>query len=171
MVIDVQPVFLDGHDFRTIDGDDLVEKCKGLIERARAADVPVVYVEHADEDDMPEDVTDAAKVTHPDLVPAPGEPVVHKTFGSGFMETNLDEVLKSKGIERIVACGLSTFGCVEATVLYAKLYGYEVAVVGNAHAGNDSEAFPTSKGIPIFEKAWKRGGIRILGSSDDPFSA
>ncbi|MFC2100036.1 cysteine hydrolase family protein [Candidatus Bipolaricaulota bacterium] len=171
MVIDVQPVFLDGNDFRTIDGNDLVAKCAGLIKRAREAGVPLVYVEHADEDDMPQGTAPQAKVTHTDLAPAPGEPVVHKLFGSGFMETNLDDVLKSRGIERLVVCGLSTFGCVQATALYAKLYGYDVAVVGNAHAGNNSDAFPTSKGIPIFEKAWKKGGIRILGPTDDPFRA
>ena len=169
MVIDVQPVFLSGADFRTIDGDDLVEKCRALIDRARAADVPVVYVRHADDDDMSEETSEDAKRFHPDLAPRAGEPMIDKTFGSGFMETDLDNVLKSRGIEGVVACVLSTYGCVNQTILFAKLYGYEVAVVGNAHAGQDSTEFPTSEGIPIFHRAWKKAGIRVLGPDDVPF--
>jgi len=170
MVIDVQPVFLDGSDFRTIGGDDLVAKCRVLIEQARAAGVPVVYVEHADVDDMPEGTAPEAKVMHPDLAPGAGDPVVHKMFGSGFMETTLDDVLKERGIRRFVACGLSSYGCVEATVLYGKLYGYDVAVAANAIAGPHSDEFPVTRGIPIFLDAWKKAGIEILESDDDPFA-
>ena len=88
---------------------------------------------------------------------------------SGFMETTLDEVLNERGIRRFVACGLSSYGCVEATVLYGKLYGYDVAVAANAIAGTHSEEFPTTKGIPIFLNAWKKAGIEILEPEDDPF--
>ena len=169
MVIDVQPVFLDNAEFRTVDGDDLVDKCRALIDRARAADVPVIYVRHADDDDMPEGTSEDAKQFHPKLAPRPGEPVVDKTFGSGFMETDLDDVLTSRGIEGVVACGLSTYGCVNQTVLFAKLYGYDVAVVKNAHAGQNTDEFPTSKGIPIFHRAWEKAGIRMLGPENVPF--
>jgi nicotinamidase-related amidase len=169
MVIDVQPVFLSNADFRTIDGDDLVEKCKALIDRAHAADVPVIYVRHADEDDMPEGTNEDAKQFHPDLAPRLDEPTIDKIFGSGFMETDLDDVLRSKGIECVVACGLSTYGCVNQTVLFAKLYGYDVAVVGNAHAGQNSTEFPVSQGIPIFHRAWEKAGIRVLVPDNMPF--
>ena len=169
MVIDVQPVFLSGADFRTIDGDDLVAKCAALVNGARAADIPVIYIRHADEDDMPEGATEDAKRFDPALAPLSDEPVIDKLFGSGFMETNLGEVLKTSQIERIIVCGLSTYGCVNQTVLFAKLYGYDVSIVGNAHAGPDSPEFPVSKGIPIFHRAWEEAGIRILGPTDVPF--
>jgi nicotinamidase-related amidase len=171
LVVDVQPVFLDRHDFRTIDGADLVAKCKGLIDRARGAGIAVIHVRHVDEDDMPEGTAPEAMDIHPNLKPLPDEPIVDKIFGSAFLETNLDEVLRSRGIEHLIVCGLSTYGCINATVLYAKLYGYDVAVIGNAHAGPHLDAFPASKGIPIFERAWKKGGIRILGPNDDPLRA
>ncbi len=169
VVIDVQPVFLNDASFRTLDGDDLVEKCATLIDGARVAGIPVIYVRHADDDDMPDGTPEEAKRFHPDLAPLPDEPVVDKIFGSGFMETNLDDVLKTRQIEGIVACGLSTYGCVNQTVLFAKLYGYDVSVVGNAHAGPDSPDFSVSEGIPIFHRAWEKGGIRILGPNDVPF--
>jgi len=168
LVVDVQPVFVDTYDFRTIDGPDLVAKCRNLIARAREVGAPVVFVRHVD--DLPEGTAPEAIDVHPELAPLPGEAVVDKIFGSAFMETNLDDLLKSEGIERLLVCGLSTFGCVAATILYAKLHGYDVTVVGNAHAGDHTEAFPTSEGIPIFERAWKKAGIRILGPDEKPFA-
>ena len=170
MVIDVQPVWMKAYDFWTIDGDDLVSKCEALIEKARAADAPVIYVEHVDEDDMEENTPAEDIATDAAIAPLPGDPVVSKRFGSGFLKTDLDRVLKEQGIGRFVACGLSAYGCVEATVLYGKVYGYDVVVAGDAVAGNNSEAFPTTEGIPIFLDAWKRGGIEILNSDDDPFA-
>ena len=169
LMIDVQPVFLDGADFRTIDGGDLVEKCRHLIDRAHAAGAPVIYVRHADEDDMPEGTSEDAKRFHPDLAPQPDEPIIDKMFGSGFMETELDDVLRSEGIEGVVVCGLSTYGCINQTVLFAKLYGHDVAVAGNAHAGQSSAEFPASEGIPVFHRAWKKVGIRVLELEDMPF--
>ena len=171
MVIDVQPVWMKAYDFWTIDGDDLVAKCATLIERARAADLPVVYVEHVDKGDMEENTPAEDIATDAALAPQPGDPVIGKRFGSGFLQTDLDRVLNAQGIERFVACGLSAYGCVEATVLYGKLYGYEVVVAGNAVAGNQSEAFPASEGIPIFLDAWKKAGIEILDPTDDPFAS
>ena len=54
MVIDVQRVYMEPEPMVTSDGDDLIDKCKGLIEKARAARVPVVYVQHLS-DDQPDD--------------------------------------------------------------------------------------------------------------------
>ena len=91
--------------------------------------------------------------------------------GSGFVETELDDVLRSNGIESVVVCGLSPYGCVNQTVLFAKLYGYDVAVAGNAHAGQSSTELPTSKGIPVFHRAWGKAGIRVMAPNDVPFEA
>jgi len=171
MVIDVQPVWMKAYDFWTVDGDDLVSKCAALIEKARAADVPVIYVEHVNTNDMEENTPEEDVATDATIAPQSEDPVVHKRFGSAFIKTNLESVLEEREIERIVACGLSSYGCVEATVLYGKLYGYQVAVAANAIAGSNSDEFPTSVGIPIFLEAWRRTGIEVLGPDDAPFSS
>ena len=170
MVIDVQPVWMKAYDFWTIDGDDLVAKCAELIGKARAAGVPVIYVEHVDTNDMEGNTLEEDIPTDGEIAPQPEDPVISKRFGSAFIETKLGNLLEERGIERLVVCGLSSYGCVEATVLYAKLYGYNVVVAGHAIAGNQSEAFPTSVGIPTFLEAWKRCGIEILEPDADPFS-
>lgn len=171
VVIDVQPVWLEMAEFRTIDGDDLVEKCCALIERARGEGVPVIYIEHTGEAVMPEGTPTEAIRTHRDLAPGPGDPVVFKSYQSAFVETNLADVLSEREIGRTVICGLSTFGCVQATVLFAKLLGYETAVVADAVAGSNAEGFPARERIPPLLGGWKACGIEILGPQVDPFAA
>jgi len=46
LVIDVQRVYVEPEPMVTSDGDDLIDKCSGLIGRARDAGVPVLFVKH-----------------------------------------------------------------------------------------------------------------------------
>jgi len=103
MVIDVQRAYMEPEPMVTSDGDDLIDKCNGLIEKARAADVPVVYVQHRSEDqpDDPELIG-----VHPELAPRAGEPVIQKRFGSAFIKTDLEETLRDLGAETLYVCGL-----------------------------------------------------------------
>ncbi len=98
VIIDIQPVFMTSPRMLTVDGDDLTEKCRRLIERARASAIPLVYVQHADRGDMPEGIDEAQIAFHPDVAPRDEEPVVGKQFGSGFMGTPLHEILQEVGI-------------------------------------------------------------------------
>lgn len=160
LVIDVQPVFMTPP-MLTTDGDDLVAKCRTLIERARTSGIPVIYVQHVDEDDMPKDVHVEAKAFHADIAPKPGEPIVEKIFGSAFMQTNLEEVLASTGIRHLVVCGLSATGCVHQTVLFAKLFGYDVTVVKDAVGAPDHPNFSAREGIETFAREWEKVGVKL----------
>ena len=64
------------------------------VERARSANVPVIWVQHADEE-LPKDSPQWQWV--PELVPAPGETCVHKQFNSSFEQTSLDSALAALG--------------------------------------------------------------------------
>lgn len=169
VVIDVQPIFMKDPLMLTLDGDDLVAKCRVLIEKARAAGTPVVFVQHVDKDDMPEGTTDEELAFHADLTPREDEPVIGKRFGSGFMETTLDETLNSMGTQHLVICGLSAYGCVNQTVVFAKLFGYHVTVVRDAIGAPDYEQWPVTKGIPIFLSNWKKGNIELESSRSVAF--
>lgn len=50
LVIDVQRVYMEPEPMVTSCCCDLIDKCRGLIDRARAADVPVVYVQYVSDD-------------------------------------------------------------------------------------------------------------------------
>lgn len=164
VVIDVQPIFMKDPLMLTLDGNDLVEKCADLLERARMQGTPVVFVQHVDKDDMPSGTTDEDMAFHAALAPREDEPVIGKVFGSGFMETALDKTLQMMGIRHLVICGLSAYGCVNQTVLFAKLFGYEVTVVRDAIGAPDHEQWPVTKGIPIFLSNWEKGNIELASS-------
>jgi nicotinamidase-related amidase len=169
LVVDVQPVFLKDPPMWTLGGDDLVQKCKSLLDRARSRGIAVIFVQHIDADDMPTGTTDEEKAIHSDLTPLEGETVVGKVYGSAFMETDLSEILASQSIRHLVVCGLSVYGCVNETVLFAKLFGFDVTVVEDAVAAQDYDEWPTSEGIPVFLNAWKRGGISLCKAAEVPF--
>ena len=58
------------------------------------------------------------------LAPMEGEPIVYKNRPSAFFQTNLDLILKARGIKSVLVCGTITQGCVLATILDASFHGY-----------------------------------------------
>lgn len=66
-----------------------------------------------------------------------GEPIVYKHYPNSFRETNLLEMLKSWGIERVVITGMMTHMCVDATARAAADFGFQVIVAEDACATRD----------------------------------
>jgi nicotinamidase-related amidase len=66
-----------------------------------------------------------------------GEPIVYKHFPNSFRETNLFELLKGWGIERLVITGMMTHMCVDATARAAADLGFQVIVAEDACATRD----------------------------------
>lgn len=117
------------------DADAVVGRIAGLVERARAAGVPVTWVQHHDEE--LERGSDGWQIV-PELVPGDGEPVVHKAYGDAFAETDLVERLSEQGVRELVLCGAQTDWCIRSTLHGALLRGYPVALVGDAHTTADT---------------------------------
>ena len=69
----------------------------------------------------------------PDAIkPRDGEWVLPKTKASGFFQTPLTSYLAREQIDTTVVCGVSTSGCVRATVVDGHSHGYFMTVVGAA---------------------------------------
>jgi biuret amidohydrolase len=64
-----------------------------------------------------------------ELKPRPGEPVVDKPGKGAFYATDLNEILRSHGIQQLVVCGVTTEVCVNTTVREANDRGYDCLVV------------------------------------------
>jgi len=64
-----------------------------------------------------------------ELRPAPGEPVVDKPGKGAFYATDLDALLKNRGISQLVVCGVTTEVCVHTTVREANDRGYDCLVL------------------------------------------
>ncbi len=100
------------------------------VERARAGGVPVVWVQHAD-DELP--TGSAAWQWVPELVPAEGEALIPKKFNSSFEQTTLDDELARLGATHIVLAGAATNWCIRATAYGALERGYDLTLIQDAH--------------------------------------
>jgi nicotinamidase-related amidase len=65
----------------------------------------------------------------PELAPLPGEPVVDKPGKGAFHATDLDAMLKNRGVRQLLVCGVTTEVCVNTTVREANDRGYDCLVL------------------------------------------
>jgi nicotinamidase-related amidase len=114
--------------------DAVVGRIAGLVERARSADVPVVWVQHNDE--AMAIGTDEWQLV-PELVPADGEARVDKQHGDSFEGTDLEEVLAQLGVDHLVVAGAETDACIRSTIHGAFVRGYDTTLVSDAHTAGD----------------------------------
>jgi nicotinamidase-related amidase len=130
VVIDVQNgVLAESHD-----RDTVVGTISGLVDRARLADVPVVWVQHSS-DELPRDSEPWQYV--PELDPAAGEPIVHKRYGDSFEDTDLEDRLAERGVGKLLVTGAQTDACIRSTLHGAFVRGYDVTLVSDAHTTED----------------------------------
>jgi maleamate amidohydrolase len=74
------------------------------------------------------------------LAPIDGEVLIEKQWASAFFGTDLDQQLKSAGIDCIVVTGLTTSGCVRATVVDGLQCNFPVFVPREAVGDRNMEA-------------------------------
>ena len=131
MVIDVQ---------KDVVGDarntnDVVQNINSLIEKARATNTPVIWVQHSDDylvkNSEGWDFVDALK-------PAADDLRIYKTEPSSFVGTPLQEKLQEMEIESLVITGAQTDMCVNATSNDAAGKGYDVTLVSDSHTTVDT---------------------------------
>ncbi len=67
-----------------------------------------------------------------ELKPIPGEYRVVKNRFSGFMQTELDFMLRRIGATHLVVCGTQYPNCIRATIFDAVCYGYRVINITDA---------------------------------------
>ncbi len=106
------------------------------VEKARANDIPVIWVQHAD-DELLIDSPDWQLV--PELLPAKGEVQIQKNFNSAFELTSLEEALARYGATQILLAGAATNWCIRATAYGALDRGYDLTLIKDAHTTESIE--------------------------------
>jgi nicotinamidase-related amidase len=134
LVIDVQ----NGVVGEAYDRDTVVANVVALVDKARAANVDVVWVQHND-DNLPRDTEQWQYV--PELVLGDSEPVVHKSYGDSFEDTNLESVLAERRVGRLVVAGAQTDECIRSTLHGAITRGYDATLVADAHTTEDHSEY------------------------------
>ncbi len=119
----------------------LLATLAGLIGRARAAGVPVIYVQ---DDDVATPGTPEWEV-HPAIAPRPDELRVRKLACDSFHETTLHAELGTRGIRRLIVAGCKTQYCIDTTCRRAVTLGYPVTLVGDAHGTNEGSVLTAAQ--------------------------
>jgi len=130
LVIDVQ----NGVVGQAYERDRVVANIGTLVERARAAGVEVVWVQHHG-DELAEGSEPWQYV--PELVRLDSEPLVQKAYGDSFEATDLESVLAERGVGRLFVSGAQTDECIRSTLHGAITRGYDATLVGDAHTTED----------------------------------
>ena len=159
VIIDMQRDFLEPGGFGELLGNDVallrstITPTLHVLEAARAAGMPVIHTREGhrpDLSDCPPAKLSRNGVTFigtngpmgrilvrgetghgiiDELAPIEGEPVIDKPGKGAFYATDMDAVLRSRGISTLIVCGVTTEVCVHTTVREANDRGFECAVL------------------------------------------
>lgn len=136
LVIDVQKQFLPM--MSKEDQERALEMMNWSVWLFRQYGLPVIRIYHTDEKWGPKpgepgfEFHDSLKIEQTDAK-------VTKTYSSAFTKTELNNLLKEKGINTLFLCGLSSVGCVLATYMDAANYDYEAFLIKDAIIGHDAQ--------------------------------
>jgi nicotinamidase-related amidase len=126
-------------------GDPAVDAAEDVLATARETGVPVVFTRP--NRDLPEGYRGTTKPKaesasgrsgtnefHDRLAPREDEVVIDKPRASGFFDTHLSNMLHEWNVDTVVVGGISTSGCVRATVVDAHSSNFNVVIPKEATA-------------------------------------
>ena len=147
-----------------------LEKTAAVLAASRAAGMPVIYVNIEFRPGFPE----LKKPTYPliesiqernaflrgswdaavpdELKPEPDDIVVINFNSSAFSHTDLDCILRAKGIRRLFLAGIATNWVVESTARYGAELGYDLAILQDCCQGFSDELhdFAIERTLPYY---------------------
>ncbi len=160
LAVDVQNDFVGSGGSAAQRGEDVgaaqasVPRLIRLIEEARRVGLTIVYIKttHSEWTDTPSWIYRKSQQSalntcregtwgaefYDGISPLPGERVVVKHRYSAFINTDLNTVLKAKGIESVLVTGVATNVCVETTARDAYMFDYYVTMVEDCSAAYDA---------------------------------
>jgi nicotinamidase-related amidase len=147
LIIDVQNIYKTGN-LAVENWQDVVSNINALIDNAQSRGDQIIYIKHQhkvdgsdagrmfdflgdnNELEFVEGSSDSDFIEELKLIDS--APVVIKNRYSSFINTDLQGLLKSKGIEKVTICGFMTNFCCEATARHAHDLDYFVDFMVNA---------------------------------------
>jgi nicotinamidase-related amidase len=145
LVMDVQ----NGIVQRFAEKPEVMAPFQRAVSAARGAGIPVIFVRVAFRDGYPEvsatnkafsavaerggmTISEASTQIHHSVAPLPDEPVVTKLRVSAFAGSDLEVILRSRGIDTLILTGIATSGVVLSTLREAADKDYGLIVLSDA---------------------------------------
>jgi len=174
LVMDFQVSIVEGF---AMDKEGLLSRTASLVGAARKAGVMVAFVVVGFRAGYPEvsnrnmsfssiretgrfAAGDSGADIHPAVAPKPGEVIVTKHRVSAFAGTDLEMILRARGIETLLLTGIATSGVVLSTVRHAADADYRIVVVKDCCSDRDDEVHRV-----LVEKVFRRQAI-VAGSGE-----
>ena len=159
VMIDLQQTYREG--VMRLDGvEPALREAAALLERARAAGIPVFHVRHDAGLGSPYDVTAPIGQISPEVAPQGDEPVITKAYPSSFVGTDLQTQLEKAGVKDVVLAGFMTHMCVNSTARSAFNLGFRPTVVASATATRD---LPAPDGTVVQAAQLQAASLAALG--------
>ena len=155
VVIDMQAILFDPP---PPEAEEVVARINGLASRARAAGVPVVWVQHETAAGHLLPDTPGWRL-HPGLETEASDLFVRKTMSDAFLRTHLHELLSGRDVRHVTVCGYASEFCVDSSVRGAAARGYAVTLAADAHTSHDK---PHATGLQI--RTHENETLRNIGS-------
>src|SRR5256714_12337898 len=180
IVVDMQNDFVaPGAAMETPAARAVVPKLTEALKICRDAGIKIIYTAHVHRrdgsdmglfDDMHAPIAKRAALVdgtpgveiYPELAPAPGEHVIKKHRYSGFFGTDLDMILRERGVDTVIVSGTTTENCCHATARDAMFRNYRVVFLSDATATYD---YPDRGFGPMPNADVHRATLVILAAS------
>jgi nicotinamidase-related amidase len=175
LLVDLTDEFVDE---RSESGTAAVDAAQRVLESARTVDIPVVYTKP--DKGLPDDYRGTTKPKRseaPDrtgsntinstLEPRPDEYVLEKPRASAFFDTHLSHMLHQWGVDTLIVGGISTCGCVRATVVDAHSSNFNVIIPQEATADRSK----ISHEISLFDMDMKYADVTPTDAVVDQLTA
>jgi len=133
IIVDAQNTYTEG--VMKLEGvDAAMQECKRLLDKFRSAGRPVFHIQHDAGPGSPYDIKDHRGQIADIVAPIEGEQVITKAYPNSFIETELDDLIKSTGTKNLIIAGFMSHMCVNSTARGAFSLGYNPTVVASATA-------------------------------------
>ena len=137
LIIDVQVGIIEAlHAYR---GREVVMQINKLLSKARASNMPIIYIQHDGEAGHPLEVGTEGWQIHPEIKPQEEDLIIRKRASDSFFETTLQRELEARGVQHLIVTGCMTEYCVDTTARRAISMGYDVSLVSDAHTTIDNK--------------------------------
>ena len=165
IVIDVQNGLAGNPEQPPHGGDEFLERLGSLVQRARDAAIPVIFIQHNGGAGHPLEKPTPGWEIHAGTGFKQGDLVVEKRDCDAFQNTDLQDRLQVLGVRHLVIAGMMTEYCVDTTCRRAFSLGYTVTLVSDAHATFSREDLTSEQIIAHHNRVLGSGFATLCSSS------
>jgi nicotinamidase-related amidase len=143
LVIDVQRALCSGEQ-EVFESRRVVDRINDVVRLARAAAAPVIFIQHEESQGA---FLHGSQGWELDVeLDARGSDLyLRKRTIDAFHNTQLQPMLRARGIRNLVVCGLQSEFCIDTTARRALALGYAVTLVADGHSTLDSGALKAAQ--------------------------